>query len=171
MVIGRKIGTAKNMTISSDLWFLFFTLFWSWWENVWRSCRLLEYQIPNLIIDLKQHLRKNQEIVVMTIKFLDWVWKSIISDWNALSVHKSVENIHYIHFPKNCFNVVIPALQVFASLADLQQSHYVRRGGCHKGKLQGAMNARFWCPSKAIHNFFHNIFCVPSPTVCLQNIS
>ena len=50
MIIGRKIGTAKNMTISSDLWFLFFTLFWSWWENVWRSCRLLEYQIPNLII-------------------------------------------------------------------------------------------------------------------------
>ena len=96
MVIGRKIGTAKNMTISSDLWFLFFTLFWSWWENVWRSCRLLEYQIPNLIIDLKQHLRKNQEIVVMTIKVLDWGGNQQFPIENALSVHKSVENVHFL---------------------------------------------------------------------------
>ena len=26
----------------------------------------------------------------------------------------------------------------------------------------------FSCPSKVIHNFFHNIFCVPSLFLCLQ---
>ena len=50
----------------------------------------------------------------MTIKVLDWGGNQQSPIGNALSVHKSVENIHYIHFPKNCFNVVISALQGFA---------------------------------------------------------
>ena len=141
------------MTISSDLWFSSLNLFHPLLKFVWQSCRLLKYQIPNLIIDLKQHLRENQEIVVMTIKFLDWGWKSTISDWNALSVHTSVENIHYIHCPKRCCNVVISALEVLANLADLQQSHSVGQGGCNKDGLQGTQkeNKTQWVLNFDVH--------------------
>ena len=44
-------------------------------------------------------------------------------------------SINLLKYP--CCNVVISALQVLASLADLQQSHSVGQGGCDKDGLQG----------------------------------
>ena len=56
------------------------------------NLRFLEYHIPNL----RQHFQENQEIVVMTIKVLDWGGNQQFPIENALSVHKSVENVHFL---------------------------------------------------------------------------
>ena len=55
------------------------------------NLRFLEYHIPNL-----RHFQENQEIVVMTIKVLDWGGNQQFPIENALSVHKSVENVHFL---------------------------------------------------------------------------
>ena len=54
------------------------------------NLRFLEYHIPNL----RQHFQENQEIVVMA--FLDWDGNQHFPIENALSVHKSVENVHFL---------------------------------------------------------------------------